>query len=365
MKKLLEAFRKYAPYRFVLFPLAAILAVLSASVLYLTLSVNSLRRAVQDPDGVAAIAASPEARRPLGAAGLSDGDTKRAYDGPIIDAHAHVFALDYFESLGWPDDPWTGAETPHYTAASLAEAVFESWDRYNVVKAVVSGLPEDVAAWKAKQPDRLISGILLGGEFAVKSTDLARKIERGEVEVLGELFSQYYGLKFDDPSLEKYYELAEDFDIPIGVHSGLSNPKEIADGGYVHFRAHLGNPSGMEEVLVRHKNMRVYLMHAGAPYLEDLDAIMSMYPNTYIDLASVLQYLPQNGIEAILKRLMIERDFGKRIMFGSDVYLWPDTQYRMSINVINRIDFLSYEQKADIFCNNAAAFFRLPAQTCQ
>ncbi len=47
----------------------------------------------------------------------------------------------------------------------------------------------------------------------------------------------------------------------------------------------------------------------------------------------------------------------KRIMFGPDQIAWPEA-IGMAVETINSADFLSRE-KADIFCNSAARFFRL------
>jgi uncharacterized protein len=45
-------------------------------------------------------------------------------------------------------------------------------------------------------------------------------------------------------------------------------------------------------------------------------------------------------------------------MFGSDEMVWPET-IRVAIESIESADFLSEEQKRDIFYNNAARFLRL------
>jgi len=45
-------------------------------------------------------------------------------------------------------------------------------------------------------------------------------------------------------------------------------------------------------------------------------------------------------------------------MFGSDQMIWPET-IELAIDAINSADFLTEEQKRDIFYNNAARFLRL------
>ena len=49
---------------------------------------------------------------------------------------------------------------------------------------------------------------------------------------------------------------------------------------------------------------------------------------------------------------------GKRLMFGSDQVYWPETIGR-AIEAIESADFLTDEQRRDIFYNNAARFLRL------
>jgi hypothetical protein len=49
---------------------------------------------------------------------------------------------------------------------------------------------------------------------------------------------------------------------------------------------------------------------------------------------------------------------GKRIMFGTDQMIWPET-VGMSIEAIESATFLTEEQKQDIFFNNAADFLKL------
>ena len=56
--------------------------------------------------------------------------------------------------------------------------------------------------------------------------------------------------------------------------------------------------------------------------------------------------------------IFIEPGFGKRVMFGSDQMVWPET-IEVAIQSIEQATFLTPEQKRDIFYNNAARFLRL------
>lgn len=96
------------------------------------------------------------------------------------------------------------------------------------------------------------------------------------------------------------------------------------------------------------------IMHGAWPYNEELKAMMYMYPNMYFDIAATNWVLPKEEFYHCLKSL-VRAGFGDRIMYGSDQMVWPQL-IAVGIETINRADFLSIEQKEDIFYDNAAAF---------
>ena len=67
--------------------------------------------------------------------------------------------------------------------------------------------------------------------------------------------------------------------------------------------------------------------------------------------------LPREEFYRYLRGLE-EAGFGKRIMFGSDTSMWPQT-LAIGIEAIESADFLTEAQKRDILYNNTARFLRL------
>ena len=61
-------------------------------------------------------------------------------------------------------------------------------------------------------------------------------------------------------------------------------------------------------------------------------------------------------------RGLVDAGLTKRVMFGSDQMAWPET-IGVAIKAIESADFLTPDQKRDIFYNNAARFLRLPPRT--
>ncbi len=87
--------------------------------------------------------------------------------------------------------------------------------------------------------------------------------------------------------------------------------------------------------------------------------LMDTYPHVYVDIAVINWILPKKEFHYYLERL-IDAGFGKRIMYGSDEMMWPQSM-SISIENIKSASFLTEQQKEDIFYNNAAEFLRFSA----
>jgi predicted TIM-barrel fold metal-dependent hydrolase len=122
------------------------------------------------------------------------------------------------------------------------------------------------------------------------------------------------------------------------------------------YRNALGNPALLEEVLIRHPRLRIYLMHAGFPYEQETFAI-HMYPQVYAALGVLDWNRPREESHEYL-RTLVRAGFGKRLMFGSDEMVWPEA-VGLAVEGIESASFLTEEQKRDIFYNNAGRCFRL------
>lgn len=275
---------------------------------------------------------------------------------PIIDMHLHAFGFDEY-GIPPPPNEVTGKRPTARTDNEALEASLAALKRYNVVKAVASGPLEDVLRWRAAAPDRIIGGAYFGARNALPKVSVLRnEFISGRLAVMGELGLQYGGLSPNDPQLEPYFALAEELDIPVGIHTGLG------DSGTPYsccpkFRVTLGNPMLLEEVLIRHPKLRVYIMHAGWPYQRETIAIMYMYPQVHADLAVINWAIPREEFHEYLKGL-VRAGMGKRLMFGSDQMVWPEA-IGLAIKGIESAKFLTVEQKRDIFYNNAARFLKL------
>lgn len=276
--------------------------------------------------------------------------------GPIIDVHLHCYEKDE----RWTHkvtNPITGQLMTATTERAHMEATFAEMKKHNVVKGVVSSDYQAALRWKTAAPDVIIPSYGFN-DPALPNLDFLRSEYRaGRLKALGEIAVQYGGLAPNDPRLEPFYSLAEELDIPFAIHVGLSKPG-IAYDEEPKYRAALSNPMLLEEVLIRHPKLRLYVMHAGWPMLDQMIALMWAHPQVYVDIAVLNWALPRKEFHSYLRRL-VEAGFGERIMFGSDQMVWPEVIGK-AIEGVSSATFLREAQKRDIFYNNAVRFFRLP-----
>jgi hypothetical protein len=245
--------------------------------------------------------------------------------------------------------PTTDDELMHQTLA-IAE-------RFNIV-GVLSGPAPRVAAWAKANPRRFIRGLhfQLGEKETPPPASLRAMHQRGELQVLGEVTNQYAGIVPDDARMEPYWALAEELDIPVGIHIGTGPPGAVYLGA-TGYRARMHSALTIEEVVVKHPKLRVYIMHAGYPMIDDLLAVLYAHPQVYVDVGIIVYNQPRPAFYRYLQAI-VDAGFTNRVMFGSDQMVWPGTIER-AIAVINEAPFLSTQQKRDIFYNNAARFLRL------
>lgn len=251
---------------------------------------------------------------------------------------------------------------PIWSAASddaLLEATLAIMERRNIF-GVASGT--HLSRWRERAPSRFIPGTIYlhdGGPNSPTVEVLRQRIQQGAVRVLGEVTLQYRGKEPADPAFEPYLALAEEMDVPVGIHIGPGPPGAPYLGSSA-YRASLSSPLLLEEVLVRHPRLRIYVMHAGWPMLDDLLALMWTHPQVHVDLGVISFALPPAEFHRYL-RTIVEAGFGERVMFGSDQMVWPEA-IEHGIDNIEGAAYLSRSQKRDILYNNAARFLKLSQQ---
>ena len=306
--------------------------------------------------------------------GLFSQDTTKKHL-PIIDVHVHAmkvnpgFAMDmcpwFLKNMPGGDptqpppsflnmecaDPLHAAKTDQ----QMQDEVIGTMKRLNMT-IIAYGDPDILRKWQKAAPGRVIAGIGVssGKEMTVQA--FKDSLSSGFYKVMGEVAPQYQGMSPSDTALDKYFAVAEQLNIPVGIHMGTGG-NGMANLTSPKYRASLGNPFLLEDLLARHPKLKVWVMHAGYPMIHNMIALMGANAYVYVDVAGMIWSYPLAEINDYIKRL-VQAGFGKRIMYGTDLLIWPKLM-EVSIGVIENANYLSFDQKRDILFNNAVRFFRL------
>ena len=298
---------------------------------------------------------------------------------PVIDVHVHAIEADFpgiapmcpntskFTAsdpkdkeapFGWVKEDCTPALYPAAKGEYMKDVLAEM-ERLNVT-AVVFGDPKSVQKWKDAAPTRVIPGTAFDNAMApgsrVALDELRKDFTTGGFKVMGEIGLQYEGMSPSDPSVDAYFALAEELDVPIAIHMGTGGSGR-ANVIMPKFRGSAGNPLLLEELLARHPKLRVQVMHAGYPMIDNMLTLLQANSHVYVDVAGLIWSYPIKEVNRYIERL-VDAGFQDRVMFGTDQLIWPKLM-AYSISIIQNADYLTPEQKQDILYNNAARFLRI------
>jgi len=298
---------------------------------------------------------------------------------PVLDVHVHAVDFSFpglapmcpntskftasdpktkEEQFGWVKEQCTPMLYPSAPGAYMKDVVAEM-ERLNVT-AVAFGDPKEVQKWKDAAPGRIIPGTSFENGMTpgqrVSLEELRKDFTNGGFKVMGEIGLQYEGLSPSDPSVDAYFALAEELDIPVAIHMGTGGSGR-ANVAMPKFRGSMGNPLLLEELLARHPKLRVQVMHAGYPMIDNMLTLLQANSHVYVDVAGLIWSYPIKEVNRYIERL-VDAGFEDRVMFGTDQLIWPKLM-SYSISVIQNADYLTPQQKRDILYNNAARFLRL------
>lgn len=300
---------------------------------------------------------------------------------PVIDVHFHGLLEPFPDAMPicpnqsqfLASDPADGTEskwgwsledcTPKLYPSKPGGYVKDITDemrRLNVT-AVIFGDADSVAKYEELAPGRVIPGIGFSTEENSPPKEeqlqmLEFALTQGGFKVMGEIGLQYAGMSPSDMSVDDYFVLAERLDIPVAIHMGTGGSGR-ANVYSPKFRASMGDPFLLEEMLARHPKLRVQMMHAGYPLIDNTLALLQANSHVYVDIAGLIWSYPLYEVNRYIERL-VKAGFGDRVMYGTDQMNWPGLM-AYSISIIQNADYLTSAQKRDILYNNAARFLRL------
>jgi uncharacterized protein len=162
---------------------------------------------------------------------------------PVIDVHVHAMDADFpgvaamcpntskftasdpktkEEPFGWVKEQCTPELYPSAPGQYMKDVVAEM-ERLNIT-AVVFGDPKSVQKWKDAAPARVIPGTSFSNGLTpgqrLPIDELRKDFTQDGFKVMGEIGLQYEGISPSDPSVDSYFALAEELDIPVAIHMG-------------------------------------------------------------------------------------------------------------------------------------------------
>lgn len=118
---------------------------------------------------------------------------------------------------------------------------------------VLSALNADLRDWQQVDPRRFLPSLVFPcdrGRAPVTGrpcdesesdlpdvTWLREQLRTGRIKAFGEMSPQYLGMSPADSRLEPYWQLAEEFDIPVGIHMGPGPPGAAYESNPVPFKS--------------------------------------------------------------------------------------------------------------------------------
>lgn len=271
---------------------------------------------------------------------------------PTVDVHLHL-------SRWWPDLPRTGyrADLDYTVRGLLAEMdaagitsglllpVYEGPTpaeslRESVEHAHASGGRLRPVATAFPNPGRESVEAVVAGWEAVP--DLAAI----------KLFPGYHPFYPHDPALEPVYEYAARHRLPVMIHQGDT----LAPNGLLKF----ARPIEVDEVAVRHRDVRFVLCHFGNPWVEEAAELVYKNENVYADTSGLLAHPTtpyfERGVaraRAVLQAAVDTIGSAARILYGSD---WPLESLATSVALVQGLE-ISEEDRAAILGGNAGRLF--------
>jgi predicted TIM-barrel fold metal-dependent hydrolase len=150
---------------------------------------------------------------------------------------------------------------------------------------------------------------------------------------------------------------AAELDLPVQIHTGMGQGRRT-------------NAMWLQEVIQRNPQTRFVLLHGSYPWIEDIPALVRLYPNVFTDLC----WLPLGSTRAgkFLLHELIENATSDKVMWGCDTWTAEESygallslRFVLSSVLAEKVSdgYLStqdaYQIVDNIMYRNAADFFRL------
>ncbi len=182
--------------------------------------------------------------------------------------------------------------------------------------------------------------------------ELADFLEAGLVKGL-KLYPGYEPFYPHDSRLRVVYDLAEEFDVPVMIHSGDTySPKG---------KLKYSHPLEIDEVAVDFPNVKFVICHLGNPWLTDCMEVVYKNANVYADISGLVLGSFTEVFEEYMadeiKDVIIYAGDPSRFLFGTD---WPICSMQSYVQFVNQLG-LDPSAMEMLMSGNARRLFKIPS----
>ncbi|MEP7116348.1 MAG: amidohydrolase family protein [Acidobacteriota bacterium] len=180
--------------------------------------------------------------------------------------------------------------------------------------------------------------------------ELRRLLEAKAIKGL-KLYPGYEPFYPADPKLTPAYELAEEFAVPVMIHTGDT----YAPTGKVKF----AHPLHVDEVAVDFPRVKFLICHLGNPWFRDCMEVVYKNNNVYTDISGLTLGNFTDRFEAYmrqqLKEMLVWGVNPSKVLYGTD---WPLATMESYLQLMDELKFPAADKDMMLF-ENAAALFKL------
>lgn len=183
--------------------------------------------------------------------------------------------------------------------------------------------------------------------------ELRGMLEAGAIKGL-KLYPGYEPFYPADPKLAPAYALAEEFDVPVMIHSGDT----YSPTGKVKY----SHPLHVDEVAVDFPRVKFLICHLGNPWFRDCMEVVYKNDNVYTDISGLTLGNFTDRFEAYMRQQLKEMILWgvnpRKVLFGTD---WPLATMESYLQFMDELK-LPPRDKELMLWENAAGLYKLDLQ---
>ncbi|MEX2154251.1 MAG: amidohydrolase family protein [Gemmatimonadaceae bacterium] len=181
--------------------------------------------------------------------------------------------------------------------------------------------------------------------------ELADFLQAGLVKGL-KLYPGYEPYYPHDKRLKVVYDLAEEFDVPVMIHSGDTYSR-TGKLKYAH-------PLEVDEVAVDHPAVKFVICHLGNPWLVDCMEVVYKNHNVYADFSGLIlgEFTEafEDYMEQQIGEVILYAGEPRKFLYGSD---WPICSMKSYVEFVRQLKLPALDVHAMMY-ENARQLFKLP-----